>query len=348
MLKLLVLLVLLFTNLFASHIVYKGLFATITNVASDDTLSVRVKPNWRSRKITELPPNELVGVDECIKSGRSTWCKVHNVDRNIGQYHEYGEKLPGWVNARYLKFTNHGYVAINGKKHCDYAISCDGGKCKVVTNTTMRNGNVIAIKIKNYSRSSLKGIGELNIPSGSEGYPCNRVGGNIEIYLEKHPNKSLALGSKVRAKQFLKALQSQNITQIKKFIHPTLGITVTNKLSFSEFGAKHLSKNAFVRFYQNRHKLNWGRDYAKGEIVKISLKKLMLLKYPANRVSKVSNLANLKHFKPINGYILKGYEFFWKGVGKEANYNWLGADIILSKKGGKWYVVGFLWNRWTI
>ena len=323
-----------------------ALFGKVSGVASNDTLSVRVHPNWRSKKITELPPNAYVGVEECVKIGHSTWCKVHAVNRNLGQYLEYNDKLPGWVNARYLKFSSRGYVSINGKKRCNYAISCSGGKCRVVVNETLTNGKVTAINIKRYPRSRLKGIGELDIPNSAEGYSCGRLSFKIDKYLLKHSSSSN--NAKATARIFLRVLRAKNISKIKSFIHPIEGILITNKLSFSESNSKHFSPKSFAIYYRNNKQLYWGTDYAKGEPINMSLKQMLNFTLPVNSVSNIKKLPNLKGFKPIKGLKVKGYEFYWRGKGDSADYNWRGADIILAKINGKWYVVGFLWNRWTI
>ena len=341
--KLLILISLL--NLLYAKYYPNALFAQVSGVASNDTLSVRVKPNWHSRKITELPPHAYVGVDKCTKIGHSTWCKVHAVNRNLGQYLEYNNKLPGWVNARYLKFSSRGYVAIKGKNRCNYAINCSSGRCRVVVNARLKNGKVTAIKSKIYPRSALKGIGELDIPNGAEGYSCGRLSFKIDRYLKRTIHSNSA---KITAKKFLQALRAKNITKIKSFIHPVEGILITNKLTFSEPNSKHFSKNNFARYYRNNKKLYWGTDYAKGDAINMSLKKMTTLLASANSVEKIKTLPNLKGFKPIKGLKLKGYEFYWRGRGDVADYNWLGADVILAKIHGKWYVVGFLWNRWTI
>ncbi len=323
-----------------------ALFAHVSGVASNDTLSVRVKPNWRSRKITNLPPYAFVGVDKCVKMGHSNWCKVHAVNCNLGQYLEYNDKLPGWVNARYLKFSSRGYVAINGKKRCNYAISCSSGKCSVVVNETVKNGKVTAIKSKNYPRSALRGIGELDIPNGGEGYSCGRLNFKIDKYLSNHNSHST--GAKTTARNFLKALKRKNLAKLKSFIHPTEGIVITNKLSFGEPNSKHFSKKSFAIYYRNNKPLYWGTDYAKGDPINMSLKEMMNFTLSVNSVDKIKRLPNLKGFKPLKGCKSKGYEFYWKGKGDSADYTWVGADIILANINSKWYVVGFLWNRWTI
>ena len=329
-----------------------ALFADVSGVASNDTLSVRVKPNWRSRKITELPPNAYVGVDECVKTGRSTWCRVHAVNRNLGQYLEYNDKLPGWVNARYLKFSSRGYVAVNGKKNsCDYAIGCKNGKCRVVIDEIMKNGEVTAIKSKTYPRSVLTGIGEIDISfdydseDATEGYPCGRLSFKINDYLSKHTSSFSS--AKSAAKGFLKALQSQNLSKIKSFIHPKYGIYITGDIHFAGYNIK-FSRKRFAKFYNSPKEFVWGSDYGKGDPIKMSLRKMMHLKLPLNRVSKITPLPKLKYFKAIKGYTLKGFEFFWNGTGKAPEFNWRGADVIMAKINGKWYAVGFLWNRWTI
>ena len=323
-----------------------ALFGKVSGVASNDTLSVRIHPNWRSKKITELPPNAFVGVDSCVKVGRSTWCKVYTVNRNLGQYLEYNDYLPGWVNARYLKFSSRGYVAINGKKRCNYAISCSAGKCRVVVGETLKNGKVISIKTKSYPRSKLKSIGELDIPNGGEGYSCGRLSFKIEKYLSSC--SSHYTDAKTTARNFLRTLRSKNIVRLKRFIHPTEGILITNKLSFSEPNSKHFNRTSFALYYRNNKQLYWGTGYAKDEPINMSLKKMMTPKAPISSVNKVRILHKLKGFKPINGLMLKGYEFYWKGKGDIADYNWRGADVIMAKINGKWYAVGFLWNRWTI
>jgi len=45
----------------------------------------------------------------------------------------YGNSHSGWVNARYLRFLNQGYVTVKGKKEaCYYSLECQNGYCKVV------------------------------------------------------------------------------------------------------------------------------------------------------------------------------------------------------------------------
>ena len=344
--KKLIILIALLNILYAKYYP-NALFAHVSGVASNDTLSVRLKPNWRSRKIAELPPNAYVGVDECIKLGHSNWCRVHAVDINLGQDPGYDDTLFGWVNARYLKFSSRGYVAIRGKKECNYAVSCSGGKCRVAnvySDVTMKNNKIVAIKTKSYSRRVLKGIGELDI-GASEGYPCNRRGLDVNFYLSKHHTSKISAMSS--AENFLKALRSKNLSKIKSYIHPIKGIEITNKLFFSEAGSIHFSRKSFARSYKSNSKLNWGRSYGRGNMVKKGLKSLLAqFTRPIYRISKVKILNRLKGFSGVGN--LKGYEFYWQGRGKEAAYNWQGIVVIVQKYHDKWYIVGLLRDRWTI
>ena len=322
---------------------FDALFATVSGVASNDALNVRAKPNWHSKKLTQLPPNSFVGVDRCIRVGRSNWCKVYNINRNLGEYHDYSQKLPGWVNAKFLKFSNRGYVAIKGKRVCNYSIGCNSGVCKVVNlfrDVTIKNKEVVDIKVKKYPRSWLRGIGELDIDSGGEGYACNRLGGRVDSYFSNLSAKEIARG-------FLKAIKGQKLSKIANYIHPKYGITITNKLSFIEPGAIEFSKASFIKFYKNGQKLNWGRSYGRGDIIQNSLKKtLSKFVRPIYKVSKIKTLRNLKGFKKVAH--VKAYQFFWQETRIRANYNWLGTVVILAKSNSKWYVVGLLRERWTI
>ena len=183
--------ILLSASFAASIVTYPGLFGTVDNVTENDTLNVREKPDWHAKKIAELPPYADVGIDRCIRVKHATWCKVYTVNHNIGQELAYGDKLPGWVNAKYLAFSNRGYVAINGNQHkCTYALSCKGNRCRVVVDSRLKEGEVVAIQVKAYSRKQLKGIGELDITydvpeDATVDYPCGRLSSKIDSYLKK-------------------------------------------------------------------------------------------------------------------------------------------------------------------
>lgn len=115
-----------------------GMFATVVNVKKGDVLNVREKPNYHSKKLGEFHTKESIDyfaggmqVEYCKKISKSTWCKVYPVvNINIGQP---SDGVEGWVNARYLKFSNSGYVnVLNQKSNCDYSLKCKADKCLVL------------------------------------------------------------------------------------------------------------------------------------------------------------------------------------------------------------------------
>ncbi len=132
--KIVTLCLLLSLGLFAESL---GLFGKVVNVSENDTLNVRTQANYRAQKVGELPPSALVGIESCKKVKNSTWCKIYQLVQN--NYYESSQR--GWVNAKYLKFKNRGYVNIEGKyNHCFYALKCENRanteKCLVVFDYT--------------------------------------------------------------------------------------------------------------------------------------------------------------------------------------------------------------------
>ncbi len=73
-----------------------------------------------------------MGVKKCKKVDlKSIWCKVFFYNpENSFKY-----KKEGWIDARFLKFLDKGYVLIDGKGECNYSIDCDGGYCSVIYKT---------------------------------------------------------------------------------------------------------------------------------------------------------------------------------------------------------------------
>ena len=163
-----------------------ALFGTVVNVAQNDTLNVRTEPNYKAKKVSELPPEAYVGIEKCKKVKRSTWCRVYPLVQQW--YEKFGnDSHIGWVNARYLKFSNRGYVLIKGKKNCAYALKCNAGKCEIVDD--YENDNVIDYKKTGFrtkwiEREYLRGESHFGVtPDNVDGY-CN-TGMFIEDYLKK-------------------------------------------------------------------------------------------------------------------------------------------------------------------
>ena len=113
-------LVCLSLSLYAESRLKTALFAKVIHVQENDTLNVREKADHKSKKITELDYNMVVGLSgTCKKAGKSTWCKVYELAA-------YGGDKEGWVNAYYLKPYSEGFVTVKGYiNNCYYALECE-------------------------------------------------------------------------------------------------------------------------------------------------------------------------------------------------------------------------------
>ncbi len=170
----------------------------MVNVAQNDTLNVRTEPNYKAKKISELPVEAYVGIEKCKKFKKTIWCRVYPLVQQW--YEKFGnDSHKGWVNARYLQFSNRGYVNIAGKeKNCFYALRCrdiaNKKECLVVydLNYNYEKDKMIKIKSKWIERKKLKG--ESMFGAASENREINPEGGYcttgrmIDDYLKKHPN----------------------------------------------------------------------------------------------------------------------------------------------------------------
>lgn len=191
--KLLILFIFLSGVSFANN---APLFGIVKGVASNDALNIRAKPNYKSKKITSLPNGAYVGISRCKYIGHSKWCKIFHLTQR--DYDGFGDNAhSGWVNAKFLKFSNRGYVIVNNKASCDYALRCNGNKCKVITDYSAdKNGNTISLKSSWIDRSKLKASTSFGaIGKDGEGYCVS--GNHIEEYLSKHKNHK---GSKLYVK----------------------------------------------------------------------------------------------------------------------------------------------------
>ncbi len=157
------------------------LFVTVTGVAEDDVLNIRQEPDYHSLKVGSQVPDAYMAVERCEEVAGATWCKVYEV----AQYNYSEDFRPGWVNARFLKPINRGYVAIDGKRNCDYAIGCEADKCEVVASyEDDENLSITSIKTEWIERSRLKGESHFSaMPDDGDGY-CN-IHQFIGDYLKK-------------------------------------------------------------------------------------------------------------------------------------------------------------------
>ena len=147
------------------------LFAEVTGVKTDDVLNVREKPEYESKKVGTQVPNAFMGVARCKQSKKSIWCKVYQMT----QYYNFEDFNPGWVNARFLKPFNRGYVLIDGAGNCDYALQCKENKCEVVSGYDRdENHEITNLRTKWIERDRLKGESHFGAMSLKEdGYCTN-------------------------------------------------------------------------------------------------------------------------------------------------------------------------------
>ena len=162
-------------SVYANSTVENALFAKIVHVKENDMLNVREKADQKSKKITELDHNMVVGLSgTCKKVGKSTWCRVYELAA-------YGGNKEGWVNAYYLKPYSEGFVTVKGvANNCHYALKCSireaKGQCLIVLDPTK---DVIWM-----DRSLLRGESQFGAATDDmEGY-CTK-GEWLEPYLNK-------------------------------------------------------------------------------------------------------------------------------------------------------------------
>ena len=132
------------------------LFGTVVGIDENDTLAVRAEATRHSKKLASLPEGARVGIDECRPVGHALWCRIRHLDQYDYEHYNIDHAPQGWVNAHYLKGTNRGYVIIDGKPSCDYALHCRNGKYEVATDAdTDEAGNILRLETAWVPRSRL-------------------------------------------------------------------------------------------------------------------------------------------------------------------------------------------------
>ena len=331
-------------SVYANNSLQNALFAKIIYVKQNDTLNVRAKADFKSKKITELDHDMVVGLSgTCKKISKSTWCKVYELAA-------YGGNKEGWVNAYYLKPYSEGFVTVKGyEKNCQYALECankEGKKqCLVILD--------LGKDAKWIERNLLRGESQFGAaPEDMDGY-CMR-GEWLETYLEKNKNHDKKIDQtdiKAVVNSVLESLdEKESVRQIATFIHPEQGVVITEMVRFGSKDDIHFSRVSFLDTLQGKKKLFWGHTYGKGdEIYKTLSEYLDELHREKKKVSKTVLLDSLKGFSEKNGELIKGVEVYWiNESSKTKEYDYLGMVVILSEYRGKWYIVGLLRDRWTI
>ena len=358
--KLWIMTIFLSAYLGASSITYPGLFANVVNVADDDTLNVRLKSDYHSKKIGALPMGAFVGLEHCKKMGESMWCKIFHIAQR--DYEDYGwDAKPGWVNASYLSFDNSGYVIIDGNPNCDYVLRCKGSKCEVVADytTDSKTHDITSLETRWIDRNRLNAsnhFGAMTDDPDASGY-CT-IGKMVGEFLRtQNEKKILGTGSDSLQKKVLKIVsilnrtKYENIDELTEYMHPKKGIVMTWNVRFGGKEDLTFTRNDIKNIEKNRFKkIHWGYTYGKRDEVRMSLYDyLSKLTKPLHSISKIEKLKALKGFHCPSGNKCKGYEIFWIDEdSKTKEYNWQGLVVIFEKYQGTWYVVGLLRDRWMI
>lgn len=349
-------LLLLSLTLGASKSFYLGLFGTVVNLPENDTLSVRKKPDYRSKQVAQLPIDAFVGVEECQHVGKSTWCKVHHLSQY--DYEEFGwDAPPGWVNAKYLSFGNQGYVIIDKHPNCDYALRCLDDECEVAIDSKEDTSyNIVSLTIKKIARNRLYAASHFDaMEENGEGYCI--FGRKVEEYLRKKRTKKLLRDEsnniKKRLLGIVDALQelqaTGNTEALLPYVHPLKGVTMNWGTRFLGYSNKNFSYTQIKTLNKHRYQtIYWGSTGGNNMAVHKSLLGYMqMLSQPVSDITKIEKLKDLKGFSSGVKEQCRSYEVFWLAEQKKSN-DWLGLVVIFEKYKGKWYIVGLLRDRWTI
>ena len=350
--KCIVLFILLSIGLWADSTHHPALFGKVIGVAEYyDTLNIRSKPDYKSKKLGSLPAEAFIAIEKCQTIRESTWCSIKQIPQQF-----YENFHPGWVNARYLKFLNRGYVNIEGEKRgCHYALACKDGKCTVVKSFDydVEKDILSNLVMEQISRDRLEPTSNFGAVE-TDGI-CNS-GRMIDDYFNKENLYRLSSYNSGEAYEVVISL-AEGLRkcclgdEIKEYIHPVKGLVLTWNVLFGGKSDIHFNIEDIVPIRDfDKEKIYWGRTYGKGDDVYMSLYSYFkILTRPIRAITKVEKLKNLKGFENHSSTNQIGYEVFWineKSDTKE--YDYLGLVVILEEYLGKWYVVGLLRDRWTI
>ncbi|WP_294958504.1 SH3 domain-containing protein [Sulfurovum sp.] len=334
-----------------------GLFGKIIHVAEDDTLNVRAEPNYKARKIAEIPSSGYVGVEKCRQVKTSLWCQVYPLTQ---QWYEHfsGMKEKGWVNAKYLSFSDRGYVLVDGKANCDYVIQCKADKCERVFDYETDDANEIKnLKTEWIDKKRLHGESRFGASSSDpkinpEGDICSSAF-YIDDYLQNRRLKQLSAKTESESYQtllkFLKIFSRLEPKTIAAFVHPTAGLTLSYYTVFGR-GDKHFTAEQIRQIdVLSEHKHFWGYTDGKGDAVYMTLYDfLAFLPHNTEPIREIQPLKVLHGFHCAKNAECQGYEVLWYDKPREEDFSWQGLVVILELYRGKWYVTGLLRDRWTI
>ena len=308
-----------------------ALFGGVVGVASWDSLNVRAKPNYKAKKVGSLPNDALVGIDRCKKVGKSIWCKVHHIAQR--DYEGFGEAKSGWVNARYLIFSDEGYVLINGKGNCDYVLGCQNGYCTLVADSKRdKYNNVISIETKKVKRSSLYSESNFGAAGDGDGYCVEH--NYIYDYFRRKKQKS----SKSVLDEFLRSVESYDRGEMSYYISQKAGIKISDKPYIDN--QKAIPKDTFMRYLEDG--TNIIPKYYSGKDVKnppkIDISSFLHTLYKGkDKISRIDK-------KVIN----ENEAEYTVYRNLKDMYKYHGMIIRLKKIDSRWYVISIAHKQWGI
>ncbi len=336
-----ILILLLWTT--ALHATTPALFGTVIHVAANDTLNVRTHPDYHSRKLGAFPNGAHVYIDQCRRIGRSRWCHIHP-DALV----DYGGAA-GWVNAKFLRESNYGYVRIKGRKNgCYVSLKCQGSRCLIVTRL-LGEEKITGLRTEWIARSRLIGASNFSAQNEKEEGYCVSLH-YIDDYLKKKQQKHHDPAYDT-AQQMIKALSTKNLSAILSLIHPLKGIRLSEMVCFGGKDDKRFTRKQFKIYWKNNRSIDWGHTYGRGDLIQKDLRNYVdNLSLNPGSINKIEKLDKKLRCFPTQGFgTLRGYSLrHTHPQSKTAEYDWRGIVIILSLYRGHWYVIGMLRDRWTI
>jgi hypothetical protein len=311
------------------------LFGIVKGVESNDVLNIRKKPDYRSKRVGYLSNEAIVKVYKCKKiNSKSTWCKIGHM--TLYDYDGYGYGVPdGWVNAKFLDTYNNGYVLVNNEGNCYYSLGCKDGICDVL----------IDIDIKKIKRDKLLGVSRFEAftsDSEDEGGedPCNP--NMLHLRMPKEYKNT----PKLLVKDTLEWINFSFYKQIKRHIHPKKGVLISYYTTFNRLN-NHFTQESFIKAINSDKKLYWGKSEGKGDKIYISLNEFFdSFRYLGTYSGEVDNI---KRVSPNKFYFPRKNVRVYEVVNKEKEeHEWVNPVIVVEKYKDDYYIVGILYNRWSI
>jgi len=314
------------------------LFGRVSGVAEDDTLNVRLHPDPRARKVGAVPPHATVGIRECRRIGCSRWCRIFSLAQN-------GYDGPaGWVNARYLKLSDRGYVLIDGRGNCDYTLSCSHGICDVVT-AYYGAGAIHAVDRQRIARSRLRAAGRFEaLEKNGEGYCSGEE--RILDWLAKHPG-GYRFGDDPAWRRLTEALwhiDPEHPEALAPYIHPRRGLILSYFPRFAPEVDRHFTPEDFVR--NDRKKILWGVTEGTGEEIRLSLREF--LRTLPRDPDRLRERRRIDIPRKLSCRTCRAYLLYWYDRPREEDPGWQGLVAVLAPWKGRWYLVALRRDYWTI